>query len=194
MLDRCCFLLALAASSQVVANPITFEDDELRYWRIVNDTVMGGRSQSRFYQQDGLGVFEGYLSMENYGGFASVRRYFSPNFISDGTVQLRIKGDGRKYQLRMATPRLYRGMAYVAEFKTEKDEWIQVNFKQSDFTVRYRGRYVNGAPALDFAEVSRLGLLLGDKRTGQFRLEVKSILAVDEENNDKKNDEENYEI
>lgn len=80
MLSRYCFLLALSASSTCIANPITFDDDELGYWRIVNDTVMGGRSQSRFYQQDGVGVFEGFLSLENYGGFASVRRYYSAQF------------------------------------------------------------------------------------------------------------------
>ena len=184
MLSRYCFLLALTASSTCIANPITFDSDELSYWRIVNDTVMGGRSQSRFYQQDGIGVFEGFLSLENYGGFASVRRYDTPNFITDGTVQLHIKGDGRKYQLRLATPRLYRGMAYVAEFQTRQDEWIQVNFTQSDFTVRYRGRMVNRAPELNFADVSRLGFLLGDKRTGEFRLEVKSISSFDGENNE----------
>lgn len=105
-----------------------------------------------------------------------------PNLINNGTVQLNIKGDGRTYQLRLATPRLYRGMAYVAEFKTRADEWIQVNFEQADFTVRYRGRLVNGAPELNFADVSRLGFLLGDKRTGEFRLEVKSIVALDETN------------
>lgn len=179
MFNRFCFMFIVILGFQVNANPITFEDSEFNSWRIVNDTVMGGRSQSRFYQQDENGIFEGFLSLENYGGFASVRRYGQVNFYADGTVQLHVKGDGRKYQLRMATPALYRGMAYVAEFQTKKDQWQQINFKQSDFTVRYRGRYVTNAPPLNFADVMRLGFLLGDKKTGEFRLEVKSILALD---------------
>jgi len=170
-----CLMLVLMTANPSLANTIAFDDGELGYWRVVNDTVMGGRSESRFYLQDGIGVFEGYLSLANSGGFASVRRYASPQFYSDGTVTINVKGDGRKYQLRLSTPALYRGMAYVAEFQTTKNTWQQINFNQSDFTVRYRGRLINGAPALDFANVQRLGILLADKNAGKFKLQIKSV-------------------
>ena len=43
-------------------------------WNIVNDTVMGGRSSSRWISKSSSPCsFEGYLSLENNGGFASVR-------------------------------------------------------------------------------------------------------------------------
>lgn len=182
MFKQLYLLLALAISSDALASQITFEEQEMQHWQIINDTVMGGRSKSRFYQHDGNGVFEGYLSLENYGGFASVRRYMTPNLFTNGMVQLRIKGDGRKYQLRLTTPQLYRGMAYVAEFQTTKNQWQQVNFYQQDFTVKYRGRLVTNAPLLNFADVSGIGFLLGNKQAGDFRLEVQSILALEENN------------
>ena len=51
---------------------------DLQDWIIVNDVVMGGRSSSTFkLDEDGLGVFEGNISLENNGGFSSLRRSFS---------------------------------------------------------------------------------------------------------------------
>ena len=43
-------------------------------WQIVNDGVMGGISSSRMVEADGVLNFEGELSLENNGGFASARR------------------------------------------------------------------------------------------------------------------------
>ena len=43
-------------------------------WTSVNDVVMGGVSDSLMQvSEDGTGVFAGHLSLENNGGFASVR-------------------------------------------------------------------------------------------------------------------------
>lgn len=40
-------------------------------WYIVNDVVMGGRSDSGiFLNLDSCAVFKGYVSLENNGGFA----------------------------------------------------------------------------------------------------------------------------
>ena len=47
---------------------------ELDAWYVLNDTVMGGRSQSRIVAAaEGTVAFAGVVSLENYGGFASVR-------------------------------------------------------------------------------------------------------------------------
>ena len=43
-------------------------------WNAVNDDVMGGRSSSSMrLTSDGSAVFEGEVSLDNNGGFASVR-------------------------------------------------------------------------------------------------------------------------
>ena len=59
-------------ASQTIAsfeNPATLDD-----WGVVNDSVMGGISTSRFQQtDDGTLIFAGQLSMENNGGFVSLR-------------------------------------------------------------------------------------------------------------------------
>ena len=67
-------------------------------WMAVNDGVMGGVSRSRpeVSSRDTL-VFTGNLSLENNGGFASVRHVSEPFELDQGAgVLLRVKGDGKK--------------------------------------------------------------------------------------------------
>ena len=90
-------------------------------WRIVNDGVMGGLSQSRMnLTSKETGVFEGIVSLENNGGFASTRALFDElNLRSFAGLQLRVRGDGRSYELRIRTTRSFDGVAYRATFPTE---------------------------------------------------------------------------
>lgn len=53
---------------------IDFESLAGSDWYVVDDGVMGGRSSSSLRSgESGIAVFEGVLSLENNGGFASVR-------------------------------------------------------------------------------------------------------------------------
>ena len=47
--------------------------NESLQWSVVNDTVMGGRSSAQMSKAEEGWVFEGRVSLENNGGFASVR-------------------------------------------------------------------------------------------------------------------------
>ena len=42
-------------------------------WPSIDDVVMGGRSHSEMVIEDGVAAFRGVVSLENNGGFASVR-------------------------------------------------------------------------------------------------------------------------
>ena len=69
----------------------------------LDDVVMGGRSSGAFsLNADGFGVFQGDVSLENNGGFSSVRYRFQTIGIKGCTrVVIRLKGDGKKYQFRI---------------------------------------------------------------------------------------------
>ncbi len=70
--------------------------------RPIDDVVVGGVSASQFnVAPEGLGAFEGVLSLER-GGFASVRSRPAQVDLSayDG-LELRVRGDGKRYRLRM---------------------------------------------------------------------------------------------
>lgn len=152
---------------------------ESKQWRIINDGVMGGLSQGEIeIASPAIAVFKGKLSLENNGGFASVRRlphdYQLAGF--DG-ILLRVKGDGRAYQFRARTNKRFDGVSYRAEFKTKPGKWLTVKIPFNSLKPTFRGWPVPNAPELKPEAISQIGFLLGDKREGNFRLEIDWIQA-----------------
>ncbi|MFT5839404.1 MAG: NADH dehydrogenase [ubiquinone] 1 alpha subcomplex assembly factor 1 [Flavobacteriales bacterium] len=170
-------LFVMTCTNLLAQNKTDFSvPEELNYWYPVNDSVMGGSSQSNFRVVDNVAYFEGVLSLKNNGGFASVRRIGPLVFESGNTpILLEINGDGRRYQLRLRTNKAFDGVAYVATFLSSGDKWQTLTFKEQDFFAQFRGRLVNRAPALSFSDVQQMGLMLADKQPGSFRLAIKSI-------------------
>lgn len=142
-------------------------------WFAVNDGVMGGLSKGGPETKDGSLHFTGVLSLENNGGFSSIRTDGRYDFSGKKAMVMRVKGDGRKYQLRLATDARYRGSAvsYGAEFATEKGEWTEVKIPLGNLSPSWRGMKLDG-PALDASKVEEIGILIGDKKAGAFALEV----------------------
>jgi monofunctional biosynthetic peptidoglycan transglycosylase len=150
-------------------------------WRIVNDGVMGGLSQSRMtITSDSTAVFQGTVSLENNGGFASVRTEPSDfGLAGKKGLRLKVKGDGSTYQLRLRTEQRWDGIAYRSSFTTKEGDWIIVDVDFKDFSPSFRGRPVPEAPALDPGQVRQIGFLISDKQEGSFRLEIDSIRAYE---------------
>lgn len=143
-------------------------------WTAVNDGVMGGLSQGRATIADGQLRFWGTLSLANNGGFSSVRTTGRRFDLGGATAMiLRVKGDGRTYQLRLATDARFRGsdVSYGAGFPTAAGEWTDVRIPFDSLVPTYRGKRLEGPP-LDLSKVEEIGLLIGDKREGAFELLV----------------------
>jgi monofunctional biosynthetic peptidoglycan transglycosylase len=155
---------------------------ELQNWVVVNDTVMGGRSRTQIERIE-LGekaqahmLMYGELSLENNGGFASIRRIYSPmDWHSGRTFSLTVIGDGREYQFRLRTNKTWDGVAYVTNFKTVKGEQQTFSFSTNDFTPRFRGRFVRDAGKINFKDITQIGIMLSDGSPGEFSLMVKEI-------------------
>jgi NADH dehydrogenase [ubiquinone] 1 alpha subcomplex assembly factor 1 len=151
-------------------------------WRNIDDVVMGGVSSSRFRIENGLGVFEGTVSLENGGGFASVRSTAGDHDLSAARgLLLRVRGDGKRYALRLRTTDVFGGINYEARFETAEDEWATVSISFERFEPVYRGRKVQDVNPLDLKSVKTLGFLISDKQDGPFRLEVDWIKTYAEE-------------
>ena len=146
-------------------------------WNIVNDTVMGGRSSSRWSDKSSTLSFEGFLSLENNGGFASIRHDLN-NINLSGTegIFIKVKGDGRKYQFRIRS-QASRWANYSQEFKTKKNTVQTFYLPYKDFKPSWRGRSVRNVPTLTGKDVRGIGFLLGDKIQGKFKLDILNISA-----------------
>jgi monofunctional biosynthetic peptidoglycan transglycosylase len=175
-------LLAAAAGGEIVNEPRTileFDAGDGVRWSVVNDGVMGGISRSAILgTDDGTAIFSGTLSLENNGGFASVRRSTGGmDLTGRHGFLLRVRGDGRTYQLRLRNEDGWDGPAYRASFATADGEWTEVRLPFADFEPTWRGRVLADAPPLDPARIRQIGFLLADKRPGPFSLEIDRLLA-----------------
>jgi len=167
-------LPAVAGERMPVAE-FTPEESEKLDWRIVDDGVMGGLSKGkREISKDGILRFFGTLSLENNGGFSSLRTEPVKLDLSGAKgLMLRVKGDGRTYQMRLSTDAEYRGreMSFQAGFPTAKDKWTEVKVPFARLVGTWRGMDLPDK-TFDPAKIRRLGLQLADKTPGPFELRV----------------------
>jgi monofunctional biosynthetic peptidoglycan transglycosylase len=149
-------------------------------WQVVNDDVMGGVSTSQFQVlTNGGAIFSGVVSLENNGGFASVRS--SPvrgNLSGCDAFLLRVRGDGQRYKFTVRTETGFNAPNYQAEFTTKRGEWVEHRLAFKDFVPTFRGRVLTDVPPLSAARIASLGILISDKQSGPFRLEVSWIKAT----------------
>jgi monofunctional biosynthetic peptidoglycan transglycosylase len=140
---------------------------------------MGGVSDGRFKVSDEKTMlFFGTLSLENNGGFASVRsRPAIVNLKRGDSIAARVRGDGRKYTFNLYVPRGSGGYSFRSSFKTEQDDWVEVSFPVDKFVATYRGREFPDQK-LDPTKVNSVGFLLGDKKAGPFKLEIEWIKVI----------------
>lgn len=149
-------------------------------WQAINDGVMGGVSVSRLrFDSAGYAVFEGEVSLENKGGFASVRASGLGLGGADTVAYgLMVYGDGRTYKLNLRTDAGLDGVTYQAAFTPAPGRWTHTLLPLAAFEPRFRGRLVPDAPALRPEAVKQVGLLISDQQAGAFRLMVKTIEAL----------------
>jgi uncharacterized surface protein with fasciclin (FAS1) repeats len=140
---------------------------------------MGGVSEGGFRITDDQTLeFSGNISLENRGGFASIRtRPADLNLTGYNTIALRVKGDGRTYYLNLRTASARAAGSYRAPLRTRKGTWQEVRIPLTDFTYSAFGRRVAGAERLTADKIRSVGFTLADKQSGPFRFEVDWIRA-----------------
>ncbi len=167
---------AMAEDSQKALFDFT-GSDAAKQWQTVNDGVMGGVSEGKFKITEAKTLeFFGNLSLENNGGFASVRTKAKKLGLEKGdTLVVKMRGDGREYTLNLYVPRPLVAFSYRATVQTKKGEWIEIKLPLDKFEATSFGRPVRDAGPVDPKAVNALGFLLGDKKAGPFQLEVEWI-------------------
>ena len=148
--------------------------DVAQNWQAVNDGVMGGISEGRFkITPDKTMEFSGRLSLENNGGFASVRtKPTNFNIHAGDTLVVRVKGDGREYVLNIYTKSRRMAFSYRTALRTMKDEWTEVSVPLKKFIPTSFGNRVQGMGPVEPDQINSLGFMLSDKKPGPFKLEV----------------------
>lgn len=143
-------------------------------WRIVDDVVMGGRSNGTFGLSDsGTGLFKGKVSLENNGGFSMIQYSFDKKQVEKFTkVSIKLKGDGKSYQFRIKTngSDYY---SYVTSFNTSGD-WQTITIPFSSMYPAFRGRKLD-AENYPGKQMELIAFLIGNKKAESFQLEIENI-------------------
>ena len=153
------------------------KSSNINSWFIVDDVVMGGRSAGNLeLSNDGNGVFEGTVSLENNGGFSSVRhRFNSIDVTKVNTVAIKLKGDGSNYQFRIKnnSSDYY---SYIFEFKTSNN-WETIYIPLNEMYPSFRGRKLN-FPNFDQTSIEEVAFLIANKVPQSFKLEIDKIELI----------------
>ena len=151
--------------------------ESIRGWQPINDAVMGGLSTSRLsHEAEGHAVFAGEVSLANQGGFASIRSpVFATAPIGGSAYRLTVRGDGRRYKFSARMDERFDGVSYQAGFVGAPGIWQGLVIPLWSLQPSWRGRAVADAPPLDPARVQQLGLLIGERQAGAFRLDIRRI-------------------
>ena len=150
------------------------DTSDLRDWRVVDDVVMGGVSSGNFdLTEEGHGLFYGKVSTENYGGFSSIRHRASIKDVDKYShLVLKVKGDGKKYQIRIKASRFHYH-SYIQYFQTDQS-WQTIRIPLKDMYPTFRGRELN-MENYNASTIKEIAFLIGNKRNENFQLLIDKI-------------------
>tara|TARA_B100001758_G_C18376818_1_gene594821 strand:+ start:952 stop:1494 length:543 start_codon:yes stop_codon:yes gene_type:complete len=143
-------------------------------WHSVNDDVMGGISNGELsLSNEGHGVFTGKISLENNGGFSSIRYNVKKlNLNKKKIIKLKIKGDGKRYQFRIKK-NLFDYHSYITYFETNGN-WEVIEINLNEMYPSFRGNKIN-KNLFDGNYISQIAILYGNRKTEPFTLLIDKI-------------------
>lgn len=148
-------------------------------WIVVDDGVMGGRSQGNATFVDDALRFAGFIETEG-GGFSSVRTLVSADaLVGASELRFRARSDGRTYEV-IADDAVAGRDGRVSHFGRipliGTDVWEEVSVSLADLEPRLFGTPVDDA-AFDPAAAASIGVILADGTDGPFELVIDWIEA-----------------
>jgi hypothetical protein len=149
----------------------------MQAWSAIDDRVMGGVSRSSLqHDRAGHAVFDGTVSLERNGGFASVRSDPGDRGQAGATLCLiDVRGEPKQFKLSLLTDDGIDSVNYQATFTPAKSAWQTLNLPLAEFRATFRGHAVSGAPPLDPALIRQVGLMIAAAQAGAFALHVRRI-------------------
>ena len=156
---------------------IDFGSSMVEPWRAINDGVMGGLSEGEIAWKDTVMLWSGQTSLENNGGFASIRGPWEHHDLrAMNRAIIRCRGNGGPFKMTLETSQRW-WMPYAYTSFNPNDDWQDVVIDVEDFSwsQAQMGDLRNVAPSQELGDVLRIGLMKYDGTAQPFELEVASI-------------------
>jgi hypothetical protein len=152
--------------------------DKTRDWVLITDNVMGGLSKSEINYNTNSILLKGEISLDNFGGFASIRTKFSQFDLSQYEgVKIKFKSANQDFAFTLENSQNWTRPNYKNDFHSNKDgtrEVATLYFK--DFRETVIGQPTGKQLNLEkLNNIVRLGIITTKKEEGPFSLEVDYI-------------------
>eukprot|EP00041_Stephanoeca_diplocostata_P008100 m.116268 g.116268 ORF g.116268 m.116268 type:complete len:290 (+) comp17174_c0_seq1:134-1003(+) len=171
-------------------------EDVVKQWKHESDARIGGESTASVtYEAGGHLSFEGNLSTAvpagariKQSGYCLLRSpSLVPSFFGEAFhdfsayngLELEVRGDGRVYICNIHTDGLQQEDLFQSAIYTRGGPlWQKVRIPFCDFLLTSLGYVQNEQAHMDLTAVKTVGILLADEVDGPFRLDIRSIKAV----------------
>jgi NADH dehydrogenase [ubiquinone] 1 alpha subcomplex assembly factor 1 len=165
-----------APTTTTSTNCVRLTDFQDPAWIIVNDGVMGGRSEAQGVIEDGVLIWTGTI-VTTGGGFSSIRGPVDGEFAGATSLTLRIRNDGRRYELLVDDAFDERGrVTHYNPIETIGGAWQEISVPLTEMEARVFGNPVTADPfAPELA--TQVGVILADGMDGEFQFEIDWIDA-----------------
>lgn len=174
-------LLAFIFTTLFMAQQLSYDFgsscDNCDQWFVVVDGVMGGLSQGTVLQSQESIIFRGRISLENNGGFASLRTPYQDYDLSAyKTVTVRYRSTGQDFGLTLSKHRQFWRPQYKTNLPTTNGTWKTLTCNLEDFETYRLGELMPGTPDKeDLSGIIRLGLISNTEAASDFEIEVDKI-------------------
>lgn len=145
-------------------------------WFIVNDGVMGGRSEAGGQLEGSVLVWTGTIQTAG-GGFSSIRGPVGADLDGATSLRLRIRTDGRRYEFLASDSATDRQrITYYTPVLASGGGWETVEVSLTEMEARIFGTPVLATPFVP-GDATQIGIILADGVDGDFTFEIDWIDA-----------------
>lgn len=152
--------------------------DKCSDWIMLTDNVMGGITTSKLVYNENSMLLSGNISLENYGGFSSVKTRFRDFDLSEYKgLRIRVKSFNQKFAFTLEDSKNWTMPNYKTEILNSKDNtWEIATIYFKDFKEYQIGEPTGSELNLSkLKNIVRLGIITNEKKEGPFSLEVDFI-------------------
>jgi monofunctional biosynthetic peptidoglycan transglycosylase len=150
-------------------------------WVLLSDNIMGGITKSKIEYTDNSVLLSGNISLDNYGGFSSIKTKYKSFDLSMFTgIKIKFKSSKQRFVFTLEDDRNWTQPNYINEFSSKKDDtWEEVTIYFKDFKEIVIGEPTgNMMKTKSLNNIVRLGIMTHEKKEGPFSLEVDYIAFI----------------
>lgn len=143
-------------------------------WYVVVDGVMGGKSQGVIAYTDTSIVFSGNVSLENNGGFTSIRtKEHNFDLSKYSTVVIKYKSIGQDFSFYLNRYKKHYEPKFRIDLPITNNLWKEEVIALKDFKIVKLGKEINGnITREDFESIIKIGFISNTKTATEFSLEL----------------------